>query len=111
VTGPESSLSLREEPGQRSSRGQKVSKEEVSAELLDFIRNKFLGGDPQGELTASTPLLEWGVLDSLNTAVLLTHIRDDLGVTIPPVKVSSRFFKDVDSISAMICDLTVAATK
>ncbi len=87
-----------------------MAQNEISAELIGFIRDKFLGGDPKGELTETTPLLEWGVLDSLNTAVLLTHIRDGMGVTIPPVKVSARFFKDVRSISAMIVELAAPAT-
>lgn len=87
-----------------------MSHEQLSEHLISFIRDRFLAGDPRGELTATSPLLEWGVLDSLNTAVLLTHIRDDLGIAIPPAKVSARFFKDVRSIAEMIDDLPQTAT-
>nr|UPI48953.1 acyl carrier protein [Micromonospora sp.] len=82
-----------------------MSHEQLSEHLIAFIRDRFLAGDPRDELTATSPLLEWGVLDSLNTAVLLTHIRDDLGVAIPPAKVSARYFRDVRSIAAMIDEL------
>jgi clorobiocin biosynthesis protein CloN5 len=78
--------------------------------LIDFIRERFLGGDPNGELTEETPLLEWGVLDSLNTAVLLTYIRDELGVSVSPAKINGRNFATVRTIAALIGDVPVPTT-
>jgi len=80
----------------------------VTDRLIEFIRERFLGGDPDGELTAETPLLDWGVLDSLNTAILLTFIRDDLGVAVPPVSINGRNFASVQSIATLIADIPVS---
>jgi peptidyl carrier protein len=85
-----------------------MPQENVTDRLIEFIRDKFLGGDPEGELTVETPLLDWGVLDSLNTAMLLTFIRDDLGVTVPPASINGRNFKTVESIAALISDIPVS---
>jgi acyl carrier protein len=87
-----------------------MSEEAVAAALVAFIRERFLDGDRSGELTEESPLLEWGILDSLKTAVLLTFIRDELGVMIPAVQVDARNFRDVRSIAAAVVR-TAAATK
>jgi acyl carrier protein len=81
-----------------------MTDEKVSEKLITFIRNQFLDGDPGQQLDASTPLLEWGVLNSLNTVQLLTYIRDEFGVRVPPTEISARGFKDVNSITALVTD-------
>ncbi|MFI0480130.1 acyl carrier protein [Actinomadura sp. 9N215] len=85
-----------------------MSVEEVTAGVLAFIRESFLSGDPKNELDDSTPLLEWGVLNSMNTALLLTFIRDELGVPVPATKINGENFKNVRNIAAMVLDLDVA---
>jgi acyl carrier protein len=85
-----------------------MPKEEVVAALIAFIREKFLDGDRPGELTDESPLLEWGVLDSLNTAVLLKFIRDDLGVEVSPAYVDAVHFRDVRSIADLVVSTPIA---
>lgn len=75
-----------------------MSEEELTARLIDFIRTRFLDGDRHGELDEHTPLLEWGVLDSLNTTIFLNFIRDEFGVTVPAASVTASNFRDVRSI-------------
>jgi acyl carrier protein len=82
---------------------------DVSGMLLTFIRNQFLDGDPGRQLDMSTPLLEWGVLNSLNTVQLLTFIRDEFDVHVPPTAISASGFKDVGSITALVTDLAGAS--
>jgi clorobiocin biosynthesis protein CloN5 len=78
------------------------AQERVQAVLTSFIRTQFLDGDAKGELELTTPLLKWGVLDSLKTAQLINFIRDELGAQIPPQDLSARNFKDVISIAAAV---------
>jgi clorobiocin biosynthesis protein CloN5 len=78
-----------------------LSETDVSTRLIAFIRDRFLGGDPQGEFDETTPLLEWGVLTSLNTAVLINFIRNDLEAPVERMDASS--LRDVRSIAAMVC--------
>lgn len=75
---------------------------EVELALLEFIREEFLWGDEDRELTLSTPLLEWGIIDSLRTAVLLTHVRERFGVYVSHAKVNSRDFRDITSIAGLV---------
>jgi len=87
-----------------------VRQAEVELALMEFIREEFLWGDDDRELTESTPLLEWGIIDSLRTALLLTHMREKLGVFVSPAKINARNFRDVTSIAALVvAEAAVAA--
>lgn len=79
-----------------------VTQAEVTSGLMEFIREEFLWGDEGRELTESTPLLEWGIIDSLRSALLLTHVRERMGVFISPAKINSRNFRDVTSIATLV---------
>jgi acyl carrier protein len=82
-----------------------LSQAEVAARLLAFIRERFLAGDPQGELQRTTPLLEWGILNSLNTAILIGFIHAELGISVPADRVDASAFRSVESISSMLCEV------
>jgi len=82
-----------------------LSQDEVSARLLAFIRERFLDGDPRGELEDTSPLLEWGILNSLNTAILIGYIREEFGASVALERVDAATFGSVASISAMLCQL------
>ncbi|MFF2851896.1 phosphopantetheine-binding protein [Streptomyces sp. NPDC058001] len=87
---------------------QSVSEEETSKRLTEFIRERFLDGDPQGELDAGSPLLEWGVLNSLRVARLIAFIRSDLGVPVSAMEINPDNLRDVRSITAMVTRLARA---
>lgn len=82
-----------------------MSQNEISIRLLEFIRVAFLEDDAASEVDGQTPLLEWGILNSMNTAILLTFIRDELGNQVPPAMINAKNFKNVDSITAMVLSL------
>ncbi|MBD0844692.1 MULTISPECIES: acyl carrier protein [unclassified Streptomyces] len=79
--------------------------DEVTRTITEFIRERFLDGDPKGELEMDTPLLSWGVLNSLNTVLLLNHIHDELGVKVPPSRISARDLKSVRTIASVVREL------
>jgi clorobiocin biosynthesis protein CloN5 len=80
-----------------------LSEDETATRLLAFVRERFLSGDPQGELDEYTPLLEWGILNSFNTAVLISYIRSEFGTPVALEKVNAATFKNIRSISSMMC--------
>lgn len=85
-----------------------MSNDEVSARLITFIRETFLAdGDPKNELTETTPLLEWGILTSMNTVTLLSFMQAEFGAAIPATEINARNFQNVRNISAMIHDLAL----
>ncbi|GAB4585376.1 acyl carrier protein [Nocardia sp. IFM 10818] len=75
---------------------------EVTARLLSFIRDRFLGNDPASRLDGETPLLDWGILNSMNTAELVTFIRTEFGYSVPQDGVNVKNFRTADRIAAMI---------
>ena len=76
---------------------------EVSARITAFIRDKYLGSE-DAELTEVTPIIELGILDSLNTILLIGFIRDELGVMVPPREINADNFKDIRSIASLVCE-------
>ena len=86
-----------------------MSGDEVSARITAFIRDSFLDGDTKDELEQTSPLLEWGVLNSMNTAVLLNFLREDFGAYVPPARINAAQFKSVATITALVEELTGAS--
>ncbi|MCG8914454.1 phosphopantetheine-binding protein [Actinokineospora sp. PR83] len=80
----------------------RVRPDRFVAELVGFVRAEFVPEDEHDQLTSTTPLIESGILDSLRVAVLLTYIRDALGVAVPLALMDARNFRDVESIAAVL---------
>lgn len=77
------------------------------AALLEFVRTEFMSDQDRASLTLDTPLLESGVLDSLRVAVLLSYVRDQLGVHVPLSKMDARNFATVRQISVVLDEAAV----
>lgn len=75
---------------------------ETTDRLIKFISQEFLDGGSQGDLDETTPLLEWGILSSMNMVRLLTYIRDELGYAVPADRINADNFGNVKRITAMI---------
>jgi acyl carrier protein len=82
-----------------------MNRDQFTEGLIDFIRRSFLDGDAAGELSPATPLLEWGILTSLNTTVLLSYIRETWGITVPPQHITGRNLATVDAIAGLLVSL------
>lgn len=82
---------------------------EVQTEIEEFVRSQLLDGDRSAELTATSPLLEWGVLNSMNIARLLTFIRERFGVNVAPQHIVGANFRDLDSVTHLTVSLADSA--
>ncbi|MFF8908718.1 acyl carrier protein [Streptomyces olivaceoviridis] len=71
-------------------------------ELLRYVREELATGVPDGRLTADSPLLELGVLDSVRTARLLAHIRTAYGVRVPPAHMTGEHFRTLETITELV---------
>lgn len=83
--------------------------DDMAERIENFVRTRFLDDTDDQTLTATSPLLEWGILTSMNTAILLTFIRENFGVAVPPMAITSRNFCDLQSITEMVRSLVPAA--
>ncbi|MHC3468733.1 acyl carrier protein [Streptomyces sp. 7R007] len=80
-------------------------REELLSQLTEFVQERLLSEPDSQGLAPDTPLLEWGILTSMNTAQLLTFIRDDLGTNIPPTELTGSNFQNLDSITDLVLTL------
>ena len=85
-----------------------ASREKVMSVLMDYIQDRLLDGDQSVGLTTETPLLEWGILNSIETARLVSHIRHEFGVRVPPSHMVSKHFGSVESIADLVGSLQEA---
>jgi acyl carrier protein len=85
------------------------NRDELLGRISDYVQCELLGGADQPEtapeLKPDTPLLEWGILNSLNTAKLLAYLRDELDVEVPLTHVTGRYFQDLDSVTDLVLSL------
>lgn len=82
----------------------------IIKELEEYVRTGFLDGDEASELTETSPLLEWGVLNSLNIAQLISFVHQRYGVDIPPDRITGRYFGDIRSVAGLVDELSAART-
>lgn len=78
---------------------------ELLGQLLRYVNDELDVGELGGKITADSPLLEWGVLDSIRTARLLAQIRSEYGLRIPPRDMTGENFRTVQAIADLIAAL------
>lgn len=79
----------------------------ITEKLLSFIRANVLPEELKADFDQDTPLLELGVIDSLNAARLLNFISGEIGVSVPTSMIEAGNFRSVRSLSAMVGSLAV----
>jgi acyl carrier protein len=88
-----------------------MTEQEIKSALEKFIVEEFLQGEEEVPLTETTPLVDSGVLDSLRIAVLLTFIRDTLGMTVPLARIDANAFADISSIARTLIETSPVAVR
>jgi acyl carrier protein len=78
-----------------------VTRDEMLTELRGFVVSELLDGRDTG-LDEHTPLLAWGVLDSLSVNVLISFTRERLNIDVPQDEVTPENLKDLDAYVTML---------
>ena len=78
-----------------------MTREEMLGELKQFVVRELLDGRDTG-LDEHTPLLAWGVLDSLSVNVLVSFTSERFGIDVPQSEVTPENLKDLDAYVAML---------
>lgn len=76
-------------------------RDSLVCELKAYILKEFLPGENPEELTEETPLVTGGILDSIATLKLVTHLEESYGISVEPHEVDSE---NLDNIG-LICNL------
>ncbi|MFI6864495.1 acyl carrier protein [Streptomyces sp. NPDC050421] len=79
-----------------------VDRDALLSRIRDYIVDELLGDSDGVELAPDTPLLEWGILDSLSTVRLLNFLRQDLKAPITTSDLVGDNFRDLDSLVAFL---------
>jgi acyl carrier protein len=74
---------------------------EVGAAVRQYIAAEILEGDDEG-LNGQTPLLQWGILNSMEMTRLLGFIDQRFEVRIAPREISPARFKNINEIAAFV---------
>ena len=85
-----------------------MEQSEIERELHAFISRELLRGEG-GELDNQSPLLEWGVLDSLNLVTLVNFLRERFAVNVPGDAINAENFGSISAIRALVQRLNGAA--
>jgi acyl carrier protein len=80
---------------------QQTAYAEYTAPLKEYIADSVLDGKDIG-LDEQTPLLEWGIINSMELLRLLSFIHQRFGVEIPFEKVSADDFVTIAAIASLI---------
>jgi len=70
--------------------------------VKSYILEEFLQGEDASELTASTPLMSTGILDSIATLKLIMFLEDEFGVQIEAHEVGEEHLNTLDAICRLI---------
>ena len=82
-----------------------MRREEMYGELRGFVVTELLDGRDAG-LDEHTPLLAWGVLDSLSVNVLISFTNERFGIEVPQSEVTPQNLKDLDSYVSLLTRLS-----
>jgi acyl carrier protein len=74
---------------------------EVIETLRKYVASEILNGKDMG-LDSSTPLLEWGILNSLELTRLLVFVHQTYQVEVPTGAVVADNFKNLATIAGLI---------
>ena len=86
-----------------------MERDEVVRELTAYVVNRILQGDARG-LDEHTPIIEWGLLNSLELMRLLSFIHQRFGVRLAPNAAVSRSFGSLGAVADLVVS-TLAAEK
>jgi acyl carrier protein len=81
-----------------------VTHEQMLSELKEFVGRELLGGRDDG-LDEHTPLLTWGVIDSLSIAELVSFTSERFEIEVPQTEVKPENLKDLDSYVGLLTRL------
>lgn len=69
--------------------------------LTDYVQRELLHGDARG-LDENSPLLDWGVIESLSMAALIAFVEQTFGVRLGDDEVTPENFVNLRAITDLV---------
>ena len=70
--------------------------------IKSYVLKEFLPGEDPGNLTATTPLMSSGILDSLATLKLITFLEQEFNVQVAAHEADEEHFNTLEAICALV---------
>lgn len=83
--------------------------EDLATTIIDYIRREYLDEDSDQEITATTPLISGGIVDSFSMVSLKVFLEKKFRIQIPDQKATPEAFDSVNSIIALVRQFTPAS--
>jgi acyl carrier protein len=83
---------------------------QVLADLSAFVAKELLDGKSEG-LDADTPLLEWGVIDSMSLVQLVRFIAQRFGVEAPAAEIVAGNFATLRAMTMFVTRMRASVKK
>jgi acyl carrier protein len=83
--------------------------EAIENDVHSFILNEFLPGEDPAELTASTPLITGGILDSITTLKLVVFLEEHFGITVEAHEAGVEHLDSIRQIADLVAEKKQAA--
>ncbi|AKQ65686.1 hypothetical protein A176_002598 [Myxococcus hansupus] len=80
-----------------------MNRDTLLKELTHYVVEELLDGD-SNELDASTPLLELGVLNSLETARMMAFVQKKYGISVPAEALKVENLQTLSAITDLVYD-------
>jgi len=78
-----------------------VSGAAIAQTLRSYIQRELMGGEAR-EVRDDSPLLEWGVIESLKMVALLAFLEREYAVVVPEAEHMPENFQDVAALTRMV---------
>ena len=76
--------------------------DEMIDELVEYVTDEYVEDEDEMEVTATTPLITGGLVDSFSMVSLKRFIEHKWSVTIPDAEATAEAFDTIESIIALI---------
>ena len=75
---------------------------EAAEELKAYIVNHILDGRDADELTLDSPLLEWGVIDSLTIVDLVDFVKTKFSIELPASELKPQNLQSIQTFAGLM---------
>jgi acyl carrier protein len=83
--------------------------EDIEKVVHGYILNEFLPGEDPRELTARTPLITGGILDSITTLKLVMFLEEHFGIMVEAHEAGVEHLDSIGQIARLIAEKKQAA--
>ncbi len=80
-----------------------MNSQAILESLKGYIASEILDGKDMG-LSPETPLLEWGILNSMEIGRLLAYIQERFHVSIPDDQIIPQHFVDLNAVTGLVTE-------